>query len=360
MSFHRFQNLLSSQALRAVAVLAVAVAGVASSPAASAQSGVQSAAQSSAQSASQPQSSLQFPVPDTSTQLFSSSSDQNAQNAPAASTTTEASLNPASGTNFANYMQYGGGQRRRYGKPTYRGNNTTADGTPKYTGEFGAGFTQPIGNTWKYLTPSYTIGGGFGRNFNRQLGLLLQVDYDHFGFTGNTLNDQSGLYFSGDTNPNDNGLDGTSHIWSVSLNPVYTIASGSSGGFGLYAVGGVGFYHKVANFTIPQQQTYCDPYYGCQLIYANGTFDHYSSNAPGFSGGFGVTYKISRFANERFFMEARYVFIDNSHRNGYVYSASAVNTNYGVPTGPGAAPYNLYPANSNRTAYIPIKFGIRF
>jgi hypothetical protein len=280
----------------------------------------------------------QLPALDTSaTQLFSSSSDQTPT---ADGTTAEASLNPVSGVNFANYMQYGGGQRRRYGQPRYRGNNTNADGSPKYTFLAGVGLVQPLGNTYHYLTPSYGLQVGGGRNFNKNIGVLLQFDYDHFGFTGQTLSNQSYIYFH-DSNPSDNGLDGSSHIWSFTLNPVFNLFSGDKGGMGAYLVAGAGFYHKVANFTTPQEAVYC--YYYCSTYAVNSTYDHYTSNAPGFSGGFGLTYKFSRFSNERFY--------DDSQRHGVTYAT--------VATAPPTST-DFYPANSNKTTYVPIKVGLRF
>jgi hypothetical protein len=346
MSFHRFQNSLSLKATHTASFLAIAALGlaVAAPPATSAQTATPTAQ-------AQPADLLQTPALDTSSssaQLFSSSNEQDA----ATPATTEASVNPASGVNFANYMQYGGGQRRRYGRPTYRGNNTTADGTPKYTFEVGVGFTQPLGNTWHYFKPNYGFQVGGGRNFNRHLGVLLQFDYDHMGLTGQTLSNQSLLYF-GDANASDNGLDGSNHIWSFSLNPIYTLFNGGkSGGFGAYLVGGVGFYHKVTTFTVPQEEEFCS--FICEGVEVNGTFDHYSSNAPGFNGGVGVTYKFSRFSNERFFGEVRYVFVDNSQRQGL--TVQNATTSFGQ-TYTGS---DFFPANSNRTTYLPVKFGLRF
>jgi hypothetical protein len=304
-------------------------------------------AQTATTQAPQPLTS-QVPALDTSSSsLFSSSNDETV--APV----TEASLHPTAGVNFGNMMQYGGGQRRRYGAPRYRGSNTNPDGSPKYTFLAGAGLSQPIGNTYKYLTPSYGFQVGGGRNFNRHAALIAQFDYDHFGFTGATLTNQTNIY----NNPNVfgagsiSGLDGSSHVWSFTLDPTYTISAGE--GLGAYLVAGVGFYHKTANFTVPATGTYCDFYYGCYQYSANQTIDKYTSNAPGFNGGFGLTYKFSRFSNERFYIEARYVFVDNSQRRGVVNTTSSLATITATTT-------NLYPANSNRTTFIPIKAGIRF
>jgi hypothetical protein len=79
--------------------------------------------------------------------------------------------------------------------------------------------------------------------------------------------------------------------------------------------------------------------------------DHYTSNAAGVNGGFGLTWKFSHFSSERFYMEARYVFMANQGRTGYT-AANVATTGY--------SGYDAYPANSHRTTYIPVKFGIRF
>jgi hypothetical protein len=145
-------------------------------------------------------------------------------------------------------------------------------------------------------------------------------------------------------------LDGNMHVWSFTVDPTETFLQTDS--WGAYAVEGVGFYHKVSNFLAPEAEEYCDPFYGiCEGITANAVIDHYTSNAVGFNAGLGLTYKFSRFSNERFYGEVRYVFIDNSYRPGVTVN-SPVATTY--------AETNDFPANSNRTGYFPIKFGIRF
>lgn len=244
---------------------------------------------------------------------------------------------------------------RRYGRPRYNDNGHNADGSNKYTFEVGAGLTLPLGNTYHYYNTSYAFQAGGGRNFNKHFGVLLQFDYDNFGINGATLENQKNLYTTlcPDSDPNcttPTSLDGNAHVWSFTLNPIYTFYQGDT--VGAYVVAGVGYYHKVTSFLTPQEGEYCDPYYGiCESYVANALYDHYTSNAPGYNGGFGLTYKFSRFANERFFIEGRYVFVDNSQRQGY--TISNVNT----------TTYNgndAFPANSNKTTYIPIKVGIRF
>lgn len=265
-------------------------------------------------------------------------------------------VNPAAADHLALFT--GAGQpppRRRYGRPRYNDNMHNADGSSKYTFIVGVGFTGAVGNTFHYLNTNYAAQVGAGRNFNKNFAVMAQFDYDRFGFNGRTLYNEQSLYNYGLSStsayyiPN---LDGSSHIWSFSLNPVYNIYSGP--GLGAYLVAGVGFYHKVADFTIPVTQSVCYYYSGCYAYTANQTISHYSSNAPGANGGIGLTFKPGRFSGEHLFAEARYVIINNSQRKGL--TVSNINTAYGQTYGG----YNYYPANSNRTTYLAYKFGVRF
>jgi hypothetical protein len=231
--------------------------------------------------------------------------------------------------------------RRRYGRPNYSDSHTNPDGSSKFGFMAGAGAGVPVRDTGNYLTPNYAFQVGGGRNFNKNAGVLLQFDYNKFGFTGSTLANQQNLY-NGPTVCNYtcvSGLDGSTHIWSFTLDPTFSFYG--NGKSGAYVVGGVGFYHKVADFTVPTTGTYCDPYYGyCYQYAANAVIDHYTSNAFGLNGGVGLTYKPSRFSGERFYMEARIVWTANQAR--------------------AQSGTNLYPPNANQTYYIPVTFGLRF
>jgi len=243
--------------------------------------------------------------------------------------------------------------RRRYGRPNYASGNSNADGSAKYTFMAGVGLAGPIGNTHKYETPSYAYQFGGGRNFSKVYGVLLQFDYDHFGLQGKTLANQEYLYnygCAGFCSPITD-LDGNNHVWSFTLNPTFTLPT--EGSLGAYAVLGAGFYHKVTNFTVPTTSSYCDFYGFCYQYSANQIIDHYTSNSGGVNAGIGLTYKFSKFSNERFYVEARYVLLLNEQRYGITAASSIVTLN--AYTG-----YNYYPQNSNRTTYIPIKFGLRF
>jgi hypothetical protein len=279
------------------------------------------------------------------TPLFSSSSDE-ATPSPAL----EASLLPANPFG-GDPMQYGGGQRSRAGgRPRYRGNNSNPDGSNKYIFYAGFGLQQPVGNTYHYLTPSWALQAGGGRQFSKNFAVPVEFAWDNFGFAGQTLANQTYIYNYGVASANQlSGLDGKSHVWSFTIDPTYTFIQGEK--WGTYGVVGGGFFHKTANFTVPATGIYCDPYYGCYQYAANETIDKYSSNAPGVDAGLGLTYKFSRFSNERFYAEVRYVVVFDPQRQGITVGNVATAT---------AATTDYYPANSNRTTYFPIKFGIRF
>lgn len=238
--------------------------------------------------------------------------------------------------------QYG---RRRYGAPRYRGGNTNADGSAKYTFFGGVGLTVPEGSNSNYLKTSYAFQVGAGRNFNKHLGLNLQFDWDNFGVTGQTIGNYASLVFGDTTNAT--GVDAHSHIWSFTLNPTYQIYSGE--GLGAYLVVGGGFYHKEMTFTVPEEGEGYDIYYGPYLYEANVPVQNYTSNSAGVNGGIGITYKFSHFSNERLYAEARVVHTFNSYRpESTIY-------NDGTVSG-----WNFFPQNSLSTTYTPIKVGIRF
>lgn len=322
---------------RGLALAVVAGAGVA---VAGAQTGSQTAA------AAPPAVDFQaasVPALSSSTPLAYSSSNAEGYDPVQAAQTQLASVEKAVLLPDAHAMQYG--QRRRYGAPRYRGSNTNADGSEKYTGFAGAGFTVPVGDNSSFLTPSWSFQVGAGRNFNRHVGLNLQFDWDNFGVDGNTINEYANVLAGDPTN--ENGFGAHSHIWSFTLNPTYQIYSGQ--GLGAYVVVGGGFYHKETSFTIPEVGEAYD-YYGYPEEYVeNVPVQNYTSNSAGVNGGIGLTYKFSRFSNERLYAEVRAVHTFNTYKPGAtVYSDGSVSS------------WNLFPGNSETTTYFPVKFGIRF
>jgi len=245
--------------------------------------------------------------------------------------------------------------RRKYSRPNYNDSRTNSDGSAKYNFIVGAGFTLPVGGSHNYLTTSYNIQAAAARNFNKTFGVQVEFDWANFGFQTATLNNQLAIYNAliiayNQQNPTQKvplltQLGGTSHIWSFTLDPIMNFYTSDT--FGAYVIGGGGFYHKTANFTIPTLGVYCDFFGFCYQVQTNQSYDKYTSNAFGVNGGLGLTYKFSRFAGERFFVEARYVYTFNSARQ---FSFGDVNGNG----------FNVFPQNSAKTGFIPITFGVRF
>ena len=240
--------------------------------------------------------------------------------------------------------------RRRYGRPNHNDSRTNSDGSPKYDFFGGGGFGLPVGGTHNYLTTGWGLQVGGGRNFNKKFALNAQFDFDHFGFQTGTLNDLLAIYdgppiFATDQNGDPlSQLGGASHVWSFTIDPRFTFIDGDK--YGAYVVVGGGFYHKTANFTTPAIEEE-DTFFGPIQFQANQTIDKYTSNAPGVNVGIGMTYKFSRFTSQRFYAEARYVYVPFSSRS----------FSFGDANGNG---FNVFPQNSATTTYIPVKFGIRF
>ncbi|NYF81384.1 outer membrane beta-barrel protein [Granulicella arctica] len=248
--------------------------------------------------------------------------------------------------------------RRRYGRPRYTDGSHNADGSNKYTFQVGGGFTLPTGGTHDYFKTSYDFQAGGGRNFNKNVGLLIDFNWANFGIQTNTLNNQLDLYNGLCTAAEEAAgdcslltqLGGSGHVWSFALDPIYNFAQGDK--TGAYVTGGVGFYHKTTTFTTPTTGEYCDYYGYCYEYQANQPIDSYTSNAFGVNAGLGYTYKPSQFANEKFFVEARYIYTANSRR------AETGTTTANTPSGSTA--FNAFPQNSAPTTFIPITFGVRF
>ncbi len=333
------EGFLSRVALRALVGMAALGAGVVAMQAqtSSARMSPTEAAVQAASAQAVPVLNLQVPAKD---QLFSSSADEE----------TASVVTPAV-PNFGRMMMgAGGGHGQAYEKPRYRSAFTNPDGSLRYTAYIGGGSAVPVANASNYLTPNFDVQGGVGPRFSKHFELPVEFEWAEFGFTGNALDNQIDIYDSLFGNGSVNYLlDGNSHIWSFSLQPTFTFYS--RGPWGAYAKAGVGFYHKVANFTLPSAQYEC--YYFCGIYEANYNLDHYTSNAPGYDAGFGLTYQLSPDSHARLYMEGRYVYIDNQQRSGIINTYPSVSSVTDSTT-------NFYPANSNRTEYIPVTVGIRF
>jgi hypothetical protein len=235
------------------------------------------------------------------------------------------------GPNAAADPQYGGGyggppRRRPYGRPTYKDRWTNSDGSSKFAFEAGVGPSIPAGSTGHYQKTGVDVSVGAGRNFNRVLGVLLQYDYAHMGVANSILDDFS--------NAAQTQVNGATHLWSLTLNPVITF-SNSHSHYGSYLVFGGGFYRKMTVFSLQGSDEFGDEFSeGC------GRNCHVSNNAGGLNGGLGFFYKISTDSNAKIFAEARYTWVDNQPS-----STSSSTT---------------FPPTNYRTGYFPVALGVRF
>ncbi len=228
--------------------------------------------------------------------------------------------------------------RRSYGRSRNGDRGHNPDGSNRWAFMAGAGAAVPAGNTANYYTPSYTIGGGAGINFNKTFGILGEFHYDHMGLTGNSINTEYNNLLAYGFTPSDlSGFDANAHVISITANPIINFAPASrSGRLGAYITGGVGWYHKVTNFTIPELGTSCSFY--CIQYYENVNIDSASANAFGANLGFGLTYKLSEFSSERLFMESRYTWLAIGGNNNQ----------------------DFFPYARRNTEYFPVTVGIRF
>ena len=231
--------------------------------------------------------------------------------------------------------------RRRYGRSRYQDHMHNSDGSSKiaFVGGFGGNF--PVGNTGRYYTPSYNFEIGAGLNFSKYFGVLGEYHYDHLGVTDAVINAQYNIYAqeilaqNGDITQLD-GLDANAHVHSLTIDPIINLPAGDRQGgskLGAYVTGGVGYYWKRTNFTLPQTVT--DGFY---VFTQNQNAATYSASGFGVNGGAGLTYALSGFSSERLFVEARYNWIKIDSSNNA----------------------DDFPYNRRNTEYIPVTVGLRF
>ncbi len=168
--------------------------------------------------------------------------------------------------------------------------------------ELGAGFTQTVGNTGRYLNDGWNVEGGAGFNFNNYLGVLGELGYTSFGFNSSTL---SSLGY-----PN-----GGVNVLSATIDPIVHLTPRSH--FDLYAIGGGGLYHWNQNFSAPTG-TVTSFNSGSFPIVIPNTGQDYSENKPGWNAGMGIAFGTKW--HGKIFAEARYVhvYLNGPERGDYV------------------------------------------
>ena len=106
------------------------------------------------------------------------------------------------------------------------------------------------------------------------------------------------------------GASARQYAWT--FNPIFRIPIGSK--LGVYAIGGIGWYHRSGEATTPGVGVICDPYwswwYGCTLGSVNFVTGSSSANAFGENIGGGLTFRLGE-GRTKLYAEARY------HHAGY-------------------------------------------
>jgi hypothetical protein len=204
------------------------------------------------------------------------------------------------------------------------------DGSDRYTFELGAGasFTAGAAKRYQNTSGSFRFGGGY--NVNKLLSVLLEYDFNNFGVPSAEI---ISLYGSPDQfiPGNNTGVSGRVHLWSITADPV--IHHHWSERSDTYLVGGGGFYRKLVTFN------YQTPLNCAGCLNPPSTVGQFSNNAGGLNLGLGHARTITYDSYVKWFIEARYVWIDNK------------------PVSPNSIGY---PPVAYRTGYFPATVGLRW
>jgi opacity protein-like surface antigen len=175
----------------------------------------------------------------------------------------------------------------------------------KFLFNVGGGIGFPLGNLSNFVNDggNFVIGGGYG--FMKHVG----VDTE-FMWHDLPINDATKAHLQ---TP---GASARQYSWT--FNPIVHAQIGDR--FGVYGIGGIGWYHRSGETTTPGVGVICDPYwswwYGCTLGSVNIITGSRSSNSFGENIGGGATIRLGG-GHVNFYTEIRY------HHAGY----SRVSTN---------------------------------
>ena len=180
--------------------------------------------------------------------------------------------------------------------------NLSAQEVSRFTFDLGAGFTQPVGNTGRFLNEGWNVQGGAGYNFSSRLGAMIQLDYNSFGLNGTALGTSG---FPG----------GDIRVFSATIDPIVHLTPRSH--FDVYAIGGGGLYHWSQQFSTPVG-TVSNSFAGSFPLVVPSSGTDYTVNRPGWNAGAGIAFGTKW--HGKVFAEARYVhiFMDNGLRADYV------------------------------------------
>lgn len=172
----------------------------------------------------------------------------------------------------------------------------------KFTVDFGAGYTSPLGSSGQYLDGGWNIRGGVGYNFSPYLGAMTNFGFDSMGINSTTLS-------------NVGAPGGDVHIFHATIDPIVHLTPKHH--VDVYVTAGGGFFRRYQEFTAPTvvTSTAYIPFFGFYPVAfgANQILSSYSVNKPGYDVGAGLAF--GAFGHGKFFAEARWdhMFLNNGH-----------------------------------------------
>jgi len=176
-----------------------------------------------------------------------------------------------------------------------------------FTGSIGAGFTQTVGTTGKYLDNGWNLQAGVGFNFSPWVGVMVDAAYNQMGINSTTL---GSLGFPG----------GAVDAFSATLDPIVHLTPHRH--FDLYAIGGGGYFHYTQEFSTPTVVGFTgyNPFFGfySAAVPVDQVLSSYTINKPGIDAGMGIAFGTRW--HGKFFAEARYnrVFLGGSNHADWV------------------------------------------
>jgi len=161
-----------------------------------------------------------------------------------------------------------------------------------FTFAVGAGYTNALGSSGRYLDNGWNLQAGGGYNFTSRFSAMLDFNFNSMGINSATL---SNLGAPG----------GDVRVMSFTVDPLLHVVR--KGPVDLYLVGGGGLYHRYDQLTAPSVTF-------APIVTPLGFFNapvagetvlsSYSINKPGFDAGAGIS--LGTRWNAKFYAEARY------------------------------------------------------
>lgn len=170
------------------------------------------------------------------------------------------------------------------------------DDYKRFTFNVGGGYTATVGDSSGRLDKGGHFQAGAGININQYLRILGTFQFHHLGITGDALRQAD-------------QLDGRSHTYNLTIDPVlrFPLGERTHG----YLLAGGGWMRRTVDFTRPTlaQTVVFDPwwgYFGPAIIPVNQILGTYTSDAGAWDIGGGLDIPLGN-RTAKLYMEARYI-----------------------------------------------------